>query len=308
MKKPITRRDFHRMAAAMLGAGTALPVRPQARAASRVLLITGQNNHDWKRTTSHVKRILADSGLFNVTLSLTPSRMASPETWNTYRPNFKDYDLVLSNYNGQMWPEPVQADFEAYIRDGGRALMLHAANNPFRGWTAYEQMVGLLWRRKDDGARVYYDDSGTLVRVPAGEGINAGHGVKHEWRIRTRDAEHPIMRGVPEVWMHAYDELYHGQRGPAENMHILASAYSDPEQRGTGVHEPMIWWIPYGEGRVLTFLPGHLWDDMEDLSVFHCVGFRTLLNRSCEWLARDEVTLPIPPDFPGPDTVSLVSA
>ena len=39
--------------------------------------------------------------------------------------------------------------------------------------------------------------------------------------------DHPITRGMPAEWMHAKDELYHGQRGPAKHMEILATAYSD---------------------------------------------------------------------------------
>jgi hypothetical protein len=88
-------------------------------------------------------------------------------------------------------------------------------------------------------------------------------------------------------------------------MNILASAYSSPESGGTGEHEPVIWWIPYGEGKVLTFLPGHLWGGQEDETALHCVGLRTLLQRSTEWLATGDVTLPIPDDFPGPDRVSI---
>ena len=55
-----------------------------------------------------------------------------------------------------------------------------------------------------------------------------------------RDTDHPITRGLPPVWMHAKDELYDTLRGPAEDMHILATAYSIPEFDGTGKHEPMM--------------------------------------------------------------------
>ena len=36
-----------------------------------------------------------------------------------------------------------------------------------------------------------------------------------------------------------------------------------------------------------------------------CVGFQTLLSRGVQWAASGAVTIPIPPDFPGPDSVSL---
>jgi hypothetical protein len=217
-----------------------------------------------------------------------------------------DYnDFAGRNYNGGNWSDRVRANFESYIEGGGSALMIHAANNPFQGWEAYEQMVGLLWRRPDTGYRLFMGEDGNLVRMSPGEDRGAGHGVLHDWQIRVRDPEHPIMKGMPEVWMHPHDELYHGQRGPAENMHVLATAYSDTTYRGTGLNELMVWWIPYGEGKVLTFLPGHHWRDQEDDRAFRDVGFRIMLNRSLEWLATGKVTLPIPDDFPTADSISL---
>jgi type 1 glutamine amidotransferase len=101
--------------------------------------------------------------------------------------------------------------------------------------------------------------------------------------------------------MHAQDELYHGQRGPAENMHLLASAWSAKEKGGTGAHEPMLWVIPYGKGKVVTNVMGH-----ENGKSLQCVGFVTLLDRSCEWLATGKVTTPVPAEFPTADKSSGV--
>jgi hypothetical protein len=304
--KRMTRRDFAALATAAVGLGIRPShAAPKPRMKSSVLFIGGQNNHDWDRTSPLLQGILNDSGLFDLTVSLTPPKGSAPEDWNAWRPDFGAYDVVFLDYNGEMWPEEVRTDFAAYIRGGGSALAQHAANNPFTGWTEFEEMIGLLWRNADFGERLYLDEQGNEVRVPAGEGPGAGHGRLHDWQITTRDPDHPIMQGVPEVWLHSHDELYHGQRGPARNMNILASAYSSPESGGTGEHEPVIWWIPYGEGKVLTFLPGHLWGGQEDETALHCVGLRTLLQRSTEWLATGDVTLPIPDDFPGPDRVSI---
>jgi hypothetical protein len=278
---------------------------PPAPPKAKVLLLTGQNNHTWARTTPLLTDILNEWGLFDVTVSISPPKGASADAWNEWQPDFDAYDTVVLNYNGEMWPDAVKRDFENYIQNGGTALVQHASNNPFSGWTAFEEMVGLLWRNVDGGTRAYMADDGTVMHEASGEGIRAGHGKLHDWQITTRDAEHPIMQGVPEVWLHPYDELYHGQRGPAENMNILASAYSDPESGGSGKHELMIWWIPYGQGKVLTFLPGHLWPEQEDIRAFQCVGLRTLLQRSTEWLATGRVTIPIPDNFPTANEIRL---
>lgn len=167
-------------------------------------------------------------------------------------------------------------------------------------------MVGLLWRGKDAGYGAYWDEEQGLLRIPPGEDRGAGHGSLHDWQITTRDAVHPVMAGLPMVWMHPYDELYHGQRGPAEGMNVLATTWSDPEFGGTGRHELMVWWRQFGEGRVMTFLPGHLWGGQEDDRALRCVGLRTLLQRSVEWLATGEVTLPVPENFPTAEKAVVV--
>jgi hypothetical protein len=275
----------------------------------KTLLITGQNNHDWQRTTPMIKRILEAAGRFDVTVSTTPPKGAPKAAWESWHPNFKAYDVLVSDYYDQdkiggPWSEPIRKAFEQYVADGGAVVIVHAANNAFDGWNEYEKMVGLLWRNADAGYRVFFDDDGKEHRVPPGKGPGASHGAKHDFQIQTRQPDQPIFKGVPKVWLHAFDELYHTQRGPAENMHILATAYDAPKTRGTGKHEPMIWWIPYGKGKVLTFLPGHLWKGQKDLRAFECVGFQTLLPRCTEWVATGKVTIPVPKDFPTADHLS----
>ncbi len=293
------------LALAALIASACEPASTAPPVASSVLFLSGQNNHAWEETNPLLLDILAEPGLFDVMTTLTPPKGSPPEAWDSWNPDFAAHDVVVLDYNGEMWPERVKTAFETYISGGGSALMVHASNNPFPGWTAYEEMVGMLWRRPDDGTTVFLDPAEQMVRMGPGEGRGAGHGKLHDWQIRVRDTAHPIMQGLPETWLHPHDELYHGQRGPAANMNILATAYSDTTWGGTGNHELMIWWIPYGEGKVLTFLPGHHWPDQEDERAFYDVGFRTVLNRSVEWLATGNVTIPVPANFPTADAISL---
>jgi type 1 glutamine amidotransferase len=150
------------------------------------------------------------------------------------------------------------------------------------------------------------NDEGNEVRMPAGEGAGAGHGPRYPFPVVIRDRQHPVTKGMPVEWMHPTDELYHGQRGPAANMHILATAYSTKDQRGTGYHEPMAWWIPYGEGRVFTTVLGHVGKKQPLVeSPMRCLGFQALVTRGCEWAATGEVTLPLPDRFPTEAEVSL---
>jgi type 1 glutamine amidotransferase len=114
------------------------------------------------------------------------------------------------------------------------------------------------------------------------------------------------MAGLPAEWMHPQDELYHGQRGPGLNMNILATAWSDPETGGTGDHEPMVWWIPFGEGKVFTTVLGHVGRNQDpETWPMRCRGFQTIVTRACEWVATDEVTIPLPEELPTAEESAL---
>jgi len=266
----------------------------QSRAAEKLklLIVDGQNNHNWKETTPILKSFLEKTNRFEVEVATSPPRKSSPAAWEKFRPNFQDFDVVLSNYNGELWPKPVQENLESYVKKGGALVVVHAANNAFPQWIAWNKMIGLGWRNNKYGDRITFDDNGKIVRTKKGTGPGASHGPQHEFTIVVRDRKHPVMKDIPVKWKHSKDELYHGQRGPALNMHILATAFSAKEKRGTGTNEPMVWWIPYGKGRVFTTVMGHAGYSMK------CVGFRTIVSRGCEWASTGKVTLPIPDQFP----------
>ncbi len=265
----------------------------------KVLIIGGQNNHDWKQSTPFMKELLDKAGHFQTVVDNAPQQGASQDAWDAWHPTFKDFDCVVLDYNGDMWPDEVARAFVDYIRGGGGAVVIHAANNSFTGWKEYEQMVGLLWRDPKYGYSLYVDDDGKVVRVAPGEGRGMGHGGQYDWVMTTRDANHPITQDMPRLWMHKKDELYHGQRGPAEDVHILLTAFSDPApgKGGTGKNEPIVWWVPYGQGKVVTNVMGHV----GNLEPMQCVGFKVLLYRSVEWAATGQCSTPIPDNFPTAD-------
>jgi uncharacterized protein len=268
----------------------------------RVVLIDGQNNHNWRATTPILKTILEDCGRFTVDVSSNLKEGDKPGNIKetvAFPPDLGNYDVLLSNYNGAAWPAEFQKSLDEKLKSGKLALVIvHAANNAFGNWAEYNQMIGMGWRGNGAGERLTLDGDGKEVRVPKGTGPGAGHGAQHPFQIVVRDSEHPITKGMPKEWLHAQDELYHGMRGPIENVHLLATAFSDKAKGGTGEQEPMIWTVAYGQGRVFHTPMGH------DVAGMRCIGFGTSVRRGTEWAATGKVTLPIPDNFPTADKTS----
>jgi hypothetical protein len=100
-----------------------------------------------------------------------------------------------------------------------------------------------------------------------------------------REPDHPITRGIPRSFMQTNDELYGKLRGPAENLHVLATAFSDPATGGTGEHEPILMTIRFGKGRIFHTTLGH------DVAAMNGVAFQVTLQRGAQWAATGDVTL-----------------
>ncbi|MEM7384214.1 MAG: ThuA domain-containing protein [Verrucomicrobiota bacterium] len=263
----------------------------------KVLIIDGQNNHKWKATTPVLKHALETSGRFAVDISTSPPKKAEKGAWTGWKPAFSDYDAVLSNYNGEMWPEEVQDSFLAYVEGGGAFVVVHAANNSFGQWKEYNEIIGLGgWggRNEKSGPLIYFKD-GELVRDTS-PGRGGTHGAQWEFNVDVIDTEHPITKGMPQTWKHAKDELYSLLRGPGKNMKVLATSKSKKTNRD----EPMIMTLDYGQGRVFHTPMGHA-----DYSM-RCAGFYNVLQRGTEWAISGNVTIPIPENFPTADTLSPI--
>lgn len=272
---------------------TALPACADPAASSspakiRLLLIDGQNNHAWAKTTPLIKAALEESGLFQIDVATTP---AKGKNLDDFRPDFSKYQVVVSNYNGDEWPEATKKAFEAFVAGGGGFVPVHAANNAFANWAEYNKMIGVGgWGGRQTRPMLRFRDGRIVVdNTPGGRG---SHGRKHEFAVETRQPDHPIVAGLPARWMHTSDELYGTLGGPAENVTVLATAYSAKETGGTGENEPMLMTIDYGKGRVFHTTLGH-----DEISM-KCVGFVVTLCRGTEWAATGKVTQKAPENFP----------
>jgi type 1 glutamine amidotransferase len=148
------------------------------------------------------------------------------------------------------------------------------------GWRGRNEKSGPFW--------YYKDGKLTSDNTPGAAG---SHGQRLPFQVAVRE-DHPITAGLPKLWMHAGDELYARLRGPGKNMTVIATAYSDPANAGSGHDEPMLIVTRYGEGRVFHTAFGH------DIPALSSVDFIVTFQRGTEWAATGKVTQKVPADFP----------
>jgi len=273
------------------------------RAASpiSVMILDGESGgtyHDWQRITPALKKMLDETGLFATTVVTTPPAGGD---FSTFLPDFTKYQVVVMNYDAPdaRWPATLKSSFETFVTGGGGFVSVHAVDNAFPGWAAFNDMIGVGgWRNRDErsGPRWFVRD-GKLVSDPS-PGPAGSHGRRTPFLVTVRDSSHPIMKGLPTTWMHQGDELYARLRGPGKNMTVLATAFSDPENAGSGVDEPMLMALSHGKGRVFHTTFGH------DLVALSSVDFVVTLQRGTEWAATGQVTQRVPASFPTANTVS----
>jgi len=278
--------------------------------AYNTLIITGQNNHNWKASSPVLKQILDETGLFKSEIMITPDKGGDMKTFN---PDFSKYKLVVLDYNdqfpggenGDSWTEKTNTSFLEFVRNGGGVVIYHAADNAFPAWKEYNEMIGLGgWgnRNQKDGPYVYYKNNQLVTDTAAGRG--GSHGKRREFLVRTRITDHPITKGLPARWLHGNDELYSQLRGPASNMQILATAFADSAAGGgTMRDEPILMTITFGKGRIFHTVMGHA--DEGGGPAMQCVGFITTLQRGAEWAVTGNVTQKVPWDFPSAAGVVL---
>ncbi len=253
------------------GALFAQPSPPPDPSKVQVLILTGQNVHDWRGTTPVLKQQLESTGRFEVRI-IEEVRGIGPET-------LAPYDVAVVNYYNRgaqdRWGDTAQAALEAFVRDGKGLVLYHLSLGAFDGWTGYETMSGANWRPN-----------------------NGHHSARHDFTVDITDTAHPITQGLKSFAV-TQDELYANLRWqPAGSYHVLATAYDDHSLYGgrarqpipgAGIHQPILWTTQYGQGRVFVTTLGHGPDEVRS------AGFGVTFARGAEWAATGKVTLPIPP-------------
>jgi hypothetical protein len=289
---------------AAVGLLAVLVAAPRAQAPIPVMLLDGESGgpwHKWQLTTPVLKKALDETGLFAVTVVTAP---AAKGTLADFKPDFSKYRVIVMNYDApdERWTPEVKTAFEQFVSSGGGLVSVHAADNAFPGWAAFNEMIGVgAWRgRNEKAGPLWYLKDGKLASddTPGNAGT---HGRRVPFAVTTRDTSHPITNGLPATWMHQGDELYARLRGPGKNMTVLATAFSDPANSGSARDEPQLMALQYGKGRVFHTTMGH------DIVALSSVDFVVTLQRGTEWAATGKVTQKVPASFPTAQTVSYRS-
>ncbi|HEY2846124.1 MAG TPA: ThuA domain-containing protein [Bryobacteraceae bacterium] len=241
----------------------------------QVLIITGQNPHDWKGTTPLLRKALEDTEKFEVRV-VEEFRGGTPEM-------LAPYALIIMNYyNGgaaqNRFGEKGDNAIADFVRSGKGIVLYHLSLGSFDGWTDYEKMSGGNWRP------------------------NQGHhSAAHDYELNIVDPNHAITAGLKTPLMIKKDELFANLRWqPEGSYHVLANAYDDHSlygaqdkqtKVGAGTVEPILWTTEFGKGRVFVTALGH------DPINTETPEFRTILQRGAEWAATGKVTIPVPPEL-----------
>jgi hypothetical protein len=273
---------------------------PRAAAPIKIMLLDGESGgpwHKWQLTTPVLKKILDEPGLFQIDVVTAPPAGGD---FSAFAPKFADYKAIVFNYDApnDRWPDALKKSYEDYVSAGGGMVSVHAANNAFAGWDAYNKMIGVGgWRGRTekDGPYWFWKDAALASDPSAGPA--GSHGQRTPFLVIVRDASHPILRGLPATWMHQGDELYARLRGPGPKD-VLATAFSDPANAGSGRDEPMLMANAFGKGRIFHTTLGH------DINGISSVDFVVTLQRGTEWAATGSVTQKVPANFPTAASVS----
>lgn len=254
------RSSLFAVVAVLASSSTALSATFAAQAGKqqplRVLILSGHGHHDEKTTTPFLKKMYEQSGRFLVDVSETPAKMDSALLGK--------YDVVVDNEAGPRWGPVAEKALLDFIASGKGFVVIHGASAGNPGWAAFEDLCG-------ESARP-----------------GSGHGEYYQYEVKIVDRDHPITKGLDHYTSNV-EEIYHNKLH-RPTTHVLATAYSRPDKRGTGKDEPVLIVTRHGQGRVFHNVMGNTTSAMDNRY------WTALTLRGTEWAAAGEVSLPPPLD------------
>src|SRR5262249_33683700 len=139
------RRTTGKKAHWLVGAALALASGSFAADPIRGMLLDGESAgayHKWKLISPVLQKQLEETGLFKVDVVTAPPAGGD---YTTFKPEFSKYAVIVWNYDApdERWPAELKTSFENYVRGGGGFVSVHAADNAFPNWVAFNEMIGV---------------------------------------------------------------------------------------------------------------------------------------------------------------------
>lgn len=209
-----------------------------------------------------IQTILENTGLFDADITKGNS------------PDFSDYDVIVLNLSEAAWSDNTKADFISYVQAGGGAVILGTTFSAFSDWTELTDVVGTPVTEKLSKSKEAF-----------------------EYQVNHSERNHPITEGLLSTWMHTDDFLIFNTEKLDGEVEVLATAWADTLQGGSGANLPVLLTVNYGEGKIFHSTLGAA-TSSDNLAAIQCVGYITTLQRGAEWAATGVVSQEVPIDFP----------
>lgn len=219
--------------------------------ATRLLIITGEDNHhDWRATTPVLEALLEQDPRLQVDVLDDLTRLKDID--------LSAYAAVVVHFKNENPDVPGRAGFDnldQYVRNGGGLVSVHFGCGAFEEFRSdYQQLMGRVW-----------------FGLPAPKGKRQ-HDPYGPFRVEPADSSHSITAGLSSFATE--DELYTCLTGDAA-IEVLAEAQSPVD----GQWYPMALAHNPDGGRVFLCTLGH------DVNAYSAAGVGELYRRGAAWAA-----------------------
>lgn len=221
----------------------------------RILYVThsaGFKHGSIPHSVDVLKELAASSGKLEIVNTEDVSQLTAM--------NLRNFDAVIFYTSGELpISDQQKSDLAEFIRSGKGFGGVHSATDTFYQWPEYANIIG---------------------------GWFDGHPWTQEVRIKVNEASNPIVSHLMRGFT-IRDEIYQIRNFAQGKANVLLSLdTSSVDLNAPGVHSsefPLVWTLPYGQGRVFYSAFGHF-DDVWDN-----VGIRRMLLNGMLWITGQSI-------------------
>ena len=215
----------------------------------KVLILSGNNNHDWKETTPYIRDVLLRNGNFIVDIT------ERPDTINDTM--LQPYHVIINNWNAypeqnNLWNQVVKQSLINFVSHGKGFVCIHGASAAHADWPPFLEITGGTW------------------------GDKTHHGPIHDFTVQIVNPDHPITQGLQDFTIR--DELW-VDINCIPSIEVLCAVQTDEYRNTPGKLEPVALITRFGQGRGYYLVLGH------DTSVMAHPSWQKLLINGTKWAA-----------------------